>query len=319
LIEVCNLKKYFPVKQGILNRTKAHIKAIDGITFGIRRGETFSLVGESGSGKSTVGRTLIKLQDPTDGRIRFEGMDITFFSSKKMRPLRKEMQMIFQDPFASLDPRMKIGQIIAEPMLTHHIHENRKETMYEVDRLLERVGLQSGYKEAYPNEFSGGQRQRISIARALALKPKFIIADESTAALDVSIQAQIVNLLKTLQQDFQLTMLFISHDLSVVKHISDTIAVMYLGHILEIAPKRALFAKPLHPYTQSLLSAIPQPDPFAKRARIVLQGDIPSPVQSPTGCPLHPRCPHRLADCDKLEPKLVELEEGHSVACHLHV
>ncbi|MBC5825418.1 MAG: dipeptide ABC transporter ATP-binding protein [Candidatus Eremiobacteraeota bacterium] len=316
LIELQNVKKYFPIMAGVFSRHIADVKAVDGVSFAIKAGETLGLVGESGSGKTTVGRCILRLLEPTSGEIFFEGRDITKLGRQEMRGLRREMQIIFQDPYASLNPRMNVGDIVAEPL---HIHKlaRGKDVEARVNDLLRTVGLSPYHANRYPHEFSGGQRQRIGVARALAVNPKFIVADEPVSALDVSIQAQVVNLLQDLQEKFGLTYLFIAHDLSVVRHISDRVAVMYVGAIMELADREELYERPLHPYTQSLLSAIPIPDPRAeiRRERIILQGDIPSPVNPPSGCRFHTRCPIAFERC-RLEVPAFANYGGHYVACH---
>ncbi|RCW62407.1 ABC transporter ATP-binding protein [Halanaerobium sp. ST460_2HS_T2] len=317
LLEVKNLKKYFPVKEGVFKRTVAHVKAVDDISFAVKEGETLGLVGESGCGKSTTGRTILRLLEATAGEIIFKGQNILNHDRKEMRKLRKEMQIIFQDPYASLNPRMTVGDIVGKAIDLHNLAENKKERNEMVRELLEKVGLGSEYMQRYPHEFSGGQRQRIGVARALAVDPKLIIADEPVSALDVSVQAQVVNLLQDLQKEFGLTFLFIAHDLSVVKHISDRVAVMYLGKIVELTSKNDLYNNPQHPYTQSLLSAIPEADPKKKKDRIILEGDVPSPVDPPSGCRFHPRCPKAFAKCSELEPEFKEYGDGHFAACHL--
>lgn len=317
LLEIKNLKTYYPVKGGFFKKTVGHVKAVDNISFEIKKGETLGLVGESGCGKSTAGRTILRLLKPTDGKILFDGKDITKFSGKSLREIRKDMQMVFQDPYASLNPMQMVGDIIAEPIY-NFMKKSKAELKQEVMDLLEKVGLPSDAYYKYAHEFSGGQRQRIGIARALALKPKLIIADEPVSALDVSVQSQVLNLLKELQEEFDLTFLFIAHDLSVVKHMSDRIGVMYLGNMVEIAEKNSLYAEPLHPYTQALISAIPSPDPRQKKERIILKGDVPSPINPPTGCPFHPRCPMAMEECSKTKPVLKEVRPTHRVACHLY-
>ncbi|MBE3596703.1 MAG: dipeptide ABC transporter ATP-binding protein [Hydrogenibacillus sp.] len=317
LLTVERLTKYFPIKGGFLRRTVGHIRAVEGISFTLREGETFGIVGESGSGKSTLGRTIIRLYDPTSGAIRFRGTDIGRLPPKALRPYRKHIQMIFQDPYASLNPRMTIGALIEEP-LRIHTQLSPKERREEVRRLLSVVGLSPDAHTRYPHEFSGGQRQRIGIARALSIRPSLIIADEPVSALDVSIQSQIINLMMDLQQAFHLSYIFIAHDLSVVKHISDRIGVMYLGHMVEIAGKRELFRRPLHPYTEALLSAVPVPEPKARRERIILRGDIPNAANPPQGCVFHTRCPKAMDVCREVKPELAEVAPGHWTACHLH-
>jgi oligopeptide transport system ATP-binding protein len=317
LVVVRDLRKYFPITAGILQRHVADVKAVDGIDFEIRAGETLGLVGESGSGKTTAGRVILRLADATGGSVTFDGRELIGLGRGELRPLRKEMQIIFQDPYASLNPRMTVGSIIREPLEIHNIaHGAAAEE--RVQELLRLVGLQPQHANRYPHEFSGGQRQRVGVARALAVGPKFIVADEPVSALDVSIQAQVINLLQDLQQQFGLTYLFIAHDLSVVRHISNRVAVMYVGKIVEIADRDRLYDNPLHPYTQALLSAIPIPDPdtVRRRKRIILSGDIPSPVNPPSGCRFHTRCPVAFARCSVEVPAFIEFEPGHRAACH---
>jgi oligopeptide transport system ATP-binding protein len=317
LVEVEGLTKHFPIMRGmIFAREVGAVRAVDGVDFAIRRGETLGLVGESGCGKSTTGRMLIRLIEPTRGTIRFEGQTLQGLGADGMRALRREMQIIFQDPFGALNPRMAVQDIIAEPLVVHR-WRTRAEQRRRVRELLELVGLASYHAERFPHEFSGGQRQRIGIARALALSPKFIICDEPVSALDVSIQAQIINLMQDLQAELGLTYLFISHDLGVVKHIADRVAVMYLGKIVEIADKKRLYANPRHPYTQGLMASIPVPRPGRRRERMVVRGDVPSPSDPPPGCRFHTRCPHVMEVCRHLEPRLLEVEPGHAAACHL--
>lgn len=316
LVEVSNLKKYFPKKKGLFGKNKTFVKAVDDVSFSIKKGETLGLVGESGCGKSTTGRMIMKLLEVTEGRVLFEGKDITDLDDDEIRSIRKDFQMVFQDPYASLNPRMKVGEIIEEPLL---VHGYPKEKIRDrVNYLLEVVGLNTYHADRYPHEFSGGQRQRIGIARALAINPKLIVADEPVSALDVSIQSQILNLLKDLQEEFELTYLFIAHDLSVVEHISDRVGVMYLGKIVELANKEDLYKNPLHPYTKALLSAVPVPNPRLKRERIILKGDIPSPSNPPSGCTFHTRCPLAMEQCMHKVPTLKELDNGHFVSCHLY-
>ncbi len=315
ILEVKDLKKWFVTNETTFGK-KEIVKAVDGITFNIKKKETLSLVGESGCGKTTTGKIILRIFDPTSGSIFFEGTDITKLNRKEMMKYRRKMMIIYQDPFGSLDPRMTVKNTIAEPMEVHRLG-TKKEIEEKVIELMEKVGLSPEYKNRYPHEFSGGQRQRIGIARALATNPTFIVADEPVSALDVSIQAQIINLLKDLQKEFGLTLLFISHDLSVVKHISDRVAVMYLGKIVEIADKKELFDNPKHPYTLALLSAIPIPDPKAKKNEIILEGDLPSPINPPSGCRFHTRCPYAKPICKKEEPILKDIGNGHKVACHL--
>ncbi|MCM3238033.1 dipeptide ABC transporter ATP-binding protein [Heyndrickxia oleronia] len=317
LLEIQNLKTYYPIKGGFFKRTVGNVKAVDDVSFTIGKGETLGLVGESGCGKSTTGRTILRLLSPTSGKIIFDGKDITNLSGKDLRLARKDFQMVFQDPYASLNPKQMVGDIVSEP-IRNFSNKSLKDLKDEVMSLLKRVGLPEDAYYKYPHEFSGGQRQRIGIARALALKPKLIIADEPVSALDVSVQSQVLNLLKELQDEFDLTFLFIAHDLSVVKHMSDRIGVMYLGNLVEIADKDSLYAEPLHPYTQALISAIPEPDPRKRKERIVLQGDVPSPANPPTGCPFHTRCPVAKEECSKVKPTLKEVKPGHQVACILY-
>jgi len=317
LLEVNNLKKYFPVKAGVFRKTVAHVKAVDDVSFFINEGETLGLVGESGCGKSTTGATILRLLEATAGEVKFEGKDILSLNKREMREIRREMQIIFQDPYASLNPRMTVADIVGEPLQIHKLARNKKERNEKVEKLLDSVGLTTEQMNRYPHEFSGGQRQRIGVARALAVDPKLIIADEPVSALDVSIQAQVINILQDLQKEFGLTYLFIAHDLSVVKHISDRVAVMYLGKIVELTDKHSLYDNPLHPYTISLLSAIPEPKPERKKDRIILQGDVPSPVNPPSGCSFHPRCPKAMDICSKVDPVFKEYGDGHFASCHL--
>ena len=318
LLEVKNLRKYFPVKAGVFRRTVGYLKAVNDINFYIQEREVLGLVGESGCGKSTTGFCLIRLTEPTAGDITFEGKNILSLNKKEFKQVRKDIQIIFQDPYSSLNPRMVVADIIGEPLDVHRIFKNKKERNNRVRELLESVGLSADHMKRYPHEFSGGQRQRIGIARALAVNPKFIIADEPVSALDVSIQAQIVSIMQDLQRDLGLTYLFIAHDLSLVKHICDRVAVMYLGKIVETAPKKELFNNPKHPYTQALLSAIPVSNPNYKKKRIILKGDVPSSVNMPSGCPFHPRCPKTIGICREQEPIFKDYDgNGHYVACHL--
>ncbi len=318
LLEVKNLKKYFPVKAGVFRKTVGYLKAVDDISFYIKEKETLGLVGESGCGKSTTGFTILRLEEPTAGEVRFAGKNVLSLKKKELKKIRRNMQIIFQDPYSSLNPRMMVADIVGEPLNVHNLVRNKKERNEKVRELLESVGLTAEQMKRYPHEFSGGQRQRIGIARALAVNPKLIIADEPVSALDVSIQAQVINILQDLQRDLGLTYLFIAHDLSVVKHISDRVAVMYLGRIVEIANNKDLFSNPLHFYTQSLMSAIPVPNPIYKKKRIILKGDVPSSVNLPAGCRFHPRCPKAMDICREKEPVLKAYDSyGHYVACHL--
>jgi oligopeptide/dipeptide ABC transporter ATP-binding protein len=318
LIDVKGLKVHFPIKGGLLGRTVARVKAVDGVDLFIRRGETLGLVGESGCGKSTTGRAILQLIKPTVGSVKFDGVELTTLPKNELRQMRAKMQMVFQDPFGSLDPRYTVGQIVAEPLENFKQNGERKDIQAQVAELLNTVGINPRYMNRFPHEFSGGQRQRIGIARALALRPSFVVADEPVSALDVSIQAQVLNLLQDLQGQFGLTYLFVAHNLSVVKHISDRVAVMYLGRVVELAQSEDLYALPLHPYTQALLSAIPVPDPNieARRKRIILEGDVPSPVNPPSGCNFHPRCWKAQAICREVIPPLEEKQHNHFAACH---
>ncbi|MBV8519685.1 MAG: dipeptide ABC transporter ATP-binding protein [Acidobacteria bacterium] len=317
LLVVRDLRKYFPVKRGVLARVVANVKAVDGISFGVARGETLGLVGESGSGKTTVGRCILRLIEPTSGRIEFENTNVLDLDSGDLRRMRRNMQIVFQDPYASLNPRMTVGAIVGEPLAIHFGELGASERADRVAQLLEKVGLSPDYRKRYPHEFSGGQRQRIGVARALATNPKFLVLDEPVSALDVSVQAQVVNLLQDLQDELGLTYLFIAHDLSVVEHISTRVAVMYLGKVMELAGRGALYEDPLHPYTKALLSAVPVPDPAVKKTRILLKGDIPTPLNPPSGCVFHTRCPiAQFPICSAEVPPLVEHKPGHFAACH---
>ncbi len=317
ILIVRNLKKYYPLSKISIGKKRSYVKAVDDVSFSIKRGTTMGLVGESGCGKTTVGRTILRLHDVTDGQVIFDGMDLAKIPPRKLRRLRPQMQMIFQDPYSSLSPRLPIGEIIGEAVKEHKIVPRSEYRSY-ILKVMHDCGLQPHYYYRYPHEFSGGQRQRISIARAVALKPKFIICDEPLSALDVSIQAQIINLMKDLQEQYGYTYLFISHDLSVVEYLSDTIGVMYLGSMVEMGEKKQIFDNPMHPYTKALLSAIPVSDPDVKMNRIILKGDIPSPVNPPSGCKFRTRCPYATKVCAEVAPKLKEYESGHKVACHLY-
>lgn len=316
LLEVRHLSKRFPIKKNLLGKVEKELVAVDDVSFTLKAGETLGIVGESGCGKTTMGRTVLKLYEPSDGQIIFNGEDITKYKKSQMRHLRTDMQIIFQDPYSSLPPRATVGDILSEPVRVHNIVPSDEVKEYVLD-LMEKCGLRDYYYERYPHEFSGGQRQRICIARALSVKPKLVICDEPVSALDVSVQAQIINLLKSLQKSMNLTYLFISHDLSVVKFLSDKVGVMYLGAMVEFGEKKDIFANPLHPYTKALFSAIPNPDPDVKMNRIVLSGDIPSPTNPPKGCRFHTRCPHATEKCKHIPPEYKEYEAGHFVACHL--
>lgn len=314
LIEVKDLVKYYPVRSGVFDRAIAWVKAVDGVSFSIHEGETLGLVGESGCGKSTLGQTILYLDEPTSGSVFFEGTNVFTMGGDGLKELRRKMQIIFQDPFSSLDPRMPVGKAISEGLRIHRIGSSSEQADVAKD-LLRRVGLEEIHAKRYPHEFSGGQRQRIGIARALALKPKFIVADEPVSALDASIQAQILNILRGLQREYKLTILFIAHNMTIVEHISDRVAVMYLGRIVEMASREEIFLSPLHPYTQALMSAIPVPDPKVRKLRSTLHGEVSSPSEPPTGCRFHLRCPVVMDRCNSEDPKLIEVSPGHRVAC----
>lgn len=316
LYQIQGVKKYYPIKSGLMKRTKAHVKAVDGVTLDIKEGETIGVVGESGCGKSTLGRAVLGLDSLTEGKLVYRGNDITDHSRRQLKPYKKEMQMIFQDPYASLNPRQRVGDALEEVFIIHTSY-NSKKRKEKVVELLEEVGLSEDHYDRYPHEFSGGQRQRVGIARAIALNPSFIVCDEAVSALDVSIQAQVIKLLKQLQERYHLTYLFISHDLGVVKHVCDRVLVMYLGHMVELAPVDKLYKNPQHPYTEALLSAIPRPVPGKRREQTKLEGDLPSPTDPPKGCPFHTRCPIAVDKCKQVTPEWRETDDGHYVACHL--
>ncbi|GBC61829.1 dipeptide ABC transporter ATP-binding protein [Desulfonema ishimotonii] len=318
LLKVEDLKVHFPVKKGLFSKTAGYVHAVDGVSLTLEKGETLGIVGESGCGKTTTGMAILRLEEPTGGRVLFQGQDVGQMTRTERLALRQEMQIIFQDPYSSLNPRMTLDRILGDPMRIHGLYDTPQEIRDRVDYLLEKVGLTPEQGVRYPHEFSGGQRQRIGIARALALNPQVIIGDEPVSALDVSIQAQIINLLLDLQDEFGLSYIIISHDLAVVEYLCDRIAVMYLGKIVETAPYRAIYTDPRHPYTQALLSAVPVPDPDVARTRTILGGDVPSPIHPPSGCRFHPRCPSRMEICDQAEPEMRETEDGHWVACHLY-
>jgi oligopeptide/dipeptide ABC transporter ATP-binding protein len=316
LVEIRDLKKHFPVSEGLFSRSKGAVKAVDGVTLSVEEGETLGIVGESGCGKSTLGRAILRLIEPTSGEVNFQGKNLLALSQRELRETRRQMQIIFQDPYASLNPRMRVGDIVGEGLEIHKLAKGRAKRERVIE-LLHQVGLREDHYGRYPHEFSGGQRQRIGIARALAVNPKFIVADEPVSSLDVSIQAQIINLLQELQEKMHLTYFFISHDLRVVEHISHRVAIMYLGKVVEIADSETIYRDAKHPYTRALLSAVPVPEVGRKKERTVLEGDVPSPVHPPSGCSFHPRCPHRQDLCDKMEPPLDFDASGHGVACHV--
>jgi oligopeptide transport system ATP-binding protein len=319
LAEAIDVYKWFPIKGGIIGKTVANVKAVDGVTLRIKKGETLGLVGESGSGKTTVGRTMLRLIEPTKGRIVFDGVDITNLKGSGLRRYRRRMQMVFQDPYASLDPRQTIRSALMEPMKIHHIFGSSREASLAAADLIEKVGLNPDHLSRFPHEFSGGQRQRIAVARALAVNPEFVLLDEPTSSLDVSVQAQILNLLKKLRKEFRLTYMFISHNLSVIRHMSDRVAVMYLGRIVEIGDMKTIYENPKHPYTFALLAAVPNPDPTKRKEEAVLEGDVPSPIDIPSGCRFRTRCPYNTSKCATEFPPLVEIEPGHWIECHYDI
>lgn len=318
LLIVENLKTYFPIGKGFFKRNDGFVKAVDGITFHVNKGETLGIVGESGCGKSTMGRSILRLIEPTEGSVQFKGQEVTTLNQNDLRKMRRDMQIVFQDPYASLDPKMTVGAILKEALITHQIGQSAKERKEQIAALLVKVGLNPNHSRRYPHEFSGGQRQRIGIARAIAVNPALIIADEPVSALDVSVQAQILNLFQDLKETLGLTYIFIAHDLSVVKHVSDRIGVMYLGRIVELSDKKQLFKEPLHPYTKALMSAVPSLDPDIKKERILLQGDVPSPSSPPAGCTFHPRCSYSKAVCKTVQPRETMVSPGRLVSCHLY-
>ncbi|HZW54680.1 MAG TPA: ABC transporter ATP-binding protein [Nitrososphaerales archaeon] len=319
MIEVREVYKWFPIKGGLFGRTVANVKAVDGVSLSIRAGETMGLVGESGSGKTTLGRAIMRLTDTTKGKILFEGTDITKFKGRRLKLYRRKMQMVFQDPYASLDPRQSIRSALTEPMRIHHVVSGKDQANAAVEKLIETVGLSPDHLSRFPHEFSGGQRQRIAVARALAVNPQFMLLDEPTSSLDVSVQAQILNLLKKLQKQYSLTYLFISHNLSVIRHMCDRVAVMYLGRIVEIGGMQTIYENPKHPYTYALLSSVPNPDPLKRKAGLVLEGDVPSPIDIPSGCRFRTRCPYATSKCKEEFPPLVEIEPGHWIECHYDI
>ena len=319
LIEIKEVYKWFPIKGGLFGKVLANVKAVDGVSLGVKKGETMGLVGESGSGKTTLGRCLMRLTSVTKGEIRFDGNDLTRLKGKDLKPYRRRMQMVFQDPYASLDPRQTIRSTLSEPMKIHHVTGSKAESNAAVEKLIETVGLNQDHLSRFPHEFSGGQRQRVAIARALAVNPQFLLLDEPTSSLDVSVQAQILNLLKKLQRDFNLTYLFISHNLSVIRHMCDRVAVMYLGRIVEIGNMQTIYENPKHPYTYALLSSVPNPDPKKRKELGVLEGDVPSPIDIPSGCRFRTRCPYATNKCTEEFPPLVEIEPGHWIECHYNI